>query len=83
SVLARAVSELAADPDWEDNVRNEPEVLGIQELGGDSVNIRVVARVDPGARVRFEREMRKVLMEALDAAELEMPNRQLDVWLRS
>ncbi|MCP4221902.1 MAG: mechanosensitive ion channel family protein [Actinomycetia bacterium] len=83
SVLARAVSELAADPDWEDNVRNEPEVLGIQELGGDSVNIRVVARVDPGARVRFEREMRKVFMEALDAAELEMPNRQLDVWLRS
>ena len=81
-VLGRAANALAGDPAWEDRVRSEPEVLGIQELGGDSVNIRVTARVEPGSRRQFERELRKALMEALDRADVEIPNRQLDVWFR-
>ena len=70
------------EPDWEEHVTRAPEVLGIQELGDDAVNIRVTVWVAAGERRRFERYLRLKLKEALDQAEIEMPNRQLDVWLR-
>jgi hypothetical protein len=34
-----------------------------------------------GERGRFERHLRLRLKEALDEAEIVMPNRQLEVWL--
>lgn len=82
AVLAGAAEAAADDPDWQDHVKREPTVQGVQELGDDAVNIRVVAWVTAGERRRFERYLRLKLKEALDEAEIEMPNRQVDVWLR-
>ena len=82
AVLQRAADGIAADPEWEEKVQRPPEVLGVEELGDDAVNIRVVVWVDAGERRRFERQLRRRLKEALDAAGIEMPNRQVDVWLR-
>jgi small conductance mechanosensitive channel len=82
TVLQRAADGVAADPAWEEKVQRPPEVLGVEELGDDAVNIRVVVWVDAGERRRFERELRRRLKEALDAAGIEMPNRQVDVWMR-
>ncbi len=82
AVLQRAADGVAADPEWEEKVQRPPEVLGVEELGDDAVNIRVVVWVDAGERRRFERQLRRRLKEALDAAGIEMPNRQVDVWLR-
>ena len=81
-VLTRAAQEAADDPDWQTHVRRPPEVQGIKTLGDDAVNIRVIVWVDAGERRRFERHLRLRLKEALDAAGMEMPNRQVDVWLR-
>ena len=74
--------EAAEEPDWRDLVDDEPQVQGVQELGDDAVNLRVVVWVDAGARRRFERHLRRRLKEALDHAGVEMPNRQVDVWIR-
>jgi small conductance mechanosensitive channel len=82
TVLQRAADGVAADPEWEEKVQRPPEVLGVEELGDDAVNIGVVVWVDAGERRRFERHLRRRLKEALDAAGIEMPNRQVDVWLR-
>ena len=82
AVLQAAADEAVADPDWEDHVKRPPEVSGIQELGDDAVNIRVITWVDAGQRRGFERHLRRHLKEALDIANLEMPNRQIDVWMR-
>lgn len=82
-LLMEAARGLTEAPKWADDVVEPPEVLGIQELGADSVNLRVTTRVQPRARRQFERELRQVLMGALDSADVEMPNRQLDVWMRT
>ena len=83
SVLLRAAEDLANDPDWTDLVHRPPEVSGVQELGDDAVNIRVIVWVEAGHRRTFERVLRRRLKEALDAAGIEMPNRQVDVWMRN
>ncbi|MDH3706807.1 MAG: mechanosensitive ion channel family protein, partial [Acidimicrobiia bacterium] len=87
--LARAVealeagaNELAGSDRWRDRVTDAPEVKGVESLGDDAVSIRVIVWVAAGDRRQFERELRQALKEALDRAELEMPNRQVDVWLR-
>jgi hypothetical protein len=40
-----------------------------------------LTHVDAGERRRFEGHLRRQLKVALDAAGIEMPNRQVDVWL--
>jgi small conductance mechanosensitive channel len=82
AVLQEAADEVADDPSWHEVVQQPPQVTGIQVLGDDAVYIRVIVWVDAGERRRFERYLRLKLKEALDAAEIEMPNRQIDVWLR-
>ena len=46
------------------------------------MNIRVIVWVEAGERRRLERVLRRCLEVALDAAGVEMPNRQVDVWMR-
>ena len=70
-------------PLWVDKVDGDPIVQGVQEVGDDAVMIRVVVWVDAGERRRFERHLRRRLKDALDNAGIEMPNRQVDVWLRN
>ncbi len=81
-VLLRAAEEAAADPDWQEFVTRPPEVSGVQELADDAVNIRVIVWVSAGERRKFERYLRRKLKEALDNADIEMPNQQVDVWMR-
>jgi small conductance mechanosensitive channel len=81
-VLLRAARDTAEDPDWSEVVQRPPEVSGVEELGDDAVDIRVIVWVEAGERRRFERELRRRLKEALDAAGIEMPNRQIDVRMR-
>mgnify|MGYP001553768491 CR=1 FL=1 len=81
-VLLRAAQDAAEDPAWHEHVTRPPEVSGVQELADDSVNIRVIVWVDAGERRKFERHLRRRLKEALDAAAIEMPNHQVDVWMR-
>ena len=81
-VLTQAAREASNEPEWRDLVNEEPQVQGVQELGDDAVNIRVIVWVDAGARRSFERHLRRRLKESLDRAEVVMPNRQVDVWLR-
>jgi small-conductance mechanosensitive channel len=82
-VLLQAAEAVAADPDWREHVTRPPEVSGVQELAADAVNIRVIVWVDAGERRKFERHLRRKLKAALDAAGIEMPNQQVDVWMRS
>jgi moderate conductance mechanosensitive channel len=81
-VLLRAAEAAADDPAWRDHVTRPPEVSGVQDLADDAVDIRVNVWVAAGERRRFERHLRRCLKEALDAAGIEMPNRQVDVWMR-
>ncbi len=81
-VLQQAAQDAADEPEWKEHVTKAPEVQGVQELGDDAVTFRVLVWVAAGHRRPFERLLRLKLKEALDQADLEMPNRQIDVWLR-
>jgi len=82
-VLLRAAEDAAADPAWQEHITRPPEVSGVQDLADDAVSIRVIVWVEAGERRKFERHLRHRLKDALDAAEIEMPNHQVDVWMRS
>ncbi len=82
SVLTDAAQAAADDPVWRDRVDGRPQVQGVHELGDDAVMIRVISWVAAAERRAYERHLRRRLKEALDRAGIEMPNRQVDVWLR-
>jgi small-conductance mechanosensitive channel len=82
NVLLEAAQTAADDPEWQEHVARSPEVSGVQDLADDAVNIRVIVWVHAGERRKFERHLRRQLKQALDAAGIEMPNHQVDVWMR-
>jgi small-conductance mechanosensitive channel len=82
AVLQRAADDAAGDPAWKEHITRPPEVSGVQDLADDAVDLRVIVWVAAGERRRFERHLRQQLKKALDAAGIEMPNHQLDVWIR-
>ena len=63
-----------------------PKVSGVQELGSAGVALRVVVETKPALawpeKRRMEREFRLRTKEALQAAKIEMPFPQYDVWMR-
>ena len=67
------------DPDWAEQIEDEPEVLGVQDLAADAVTIRLSVKTEPAAQFQVERELRLRLKDALDAAEIEIPFPQRDL----
>ena len=82
AVLEQAARSLAEEDEWKDHILAAPVVQGVQSLGDDAVILRVATRLEPDHRRAFERALRERLKDAMDEADLEMPNRQLDVWLQ-
>ena len=81
-VIKETADEMWQDHEWADRLQEEPEVLGVQELGADAVAIRLRIRTDPGAQPDVERELRMRMKEALDEAGIEMPYTTRTVYLR-
>ena len=82
-ILERVAVEMARDPDYADRFIEDPEVWGIQSLGSDSVDIRLVIKVIPGQQWAVMRELRGRIKKALDAADIEIPFPQRTVWMRT
>ena len=82
-VLEEAAQGLANEDEWKEHIRLAPVMQGVQTLGDDAVMLRVATRIDPDQRRGYERALNRRLKEALDEAGIEMPNRQLDVWMRA
>jgi small conductance mechanosensitive channel len=85
---ASAVIKEAADSVWRDQleqatVLEEPEILGVQELGASAIAIRVVLKVEPGEQFATSREVLKRVKQALDANGIEIPFPQRTVWMHT
>ena len=71
------------DPEWgNDQIADEPEVWGVQNLGADGVTIRVVMKTEPAKQWGVEREFRLRVKEALEREGIEIPYPQRTVWIR-
>ncbi|MEE9417484.1 MAG: mechanosensitive ion channel family protein [Acidimicrobiales bacterium] len=61
----------------------EPQVLGIETFGADSITIRAVVKTEPAEQFTVARVIRGELKKAFDQAQIEIPFPQRTVWLRS
>jgi small conductance mechanosensitive channel len=73
-VLTVAVEELYAEDNWRDKFLEEqpPQVMGIENLDGGAVVIRVQARTAPQRNFEVARELRRRIKAALDSAGIEV-----------
>ncbi|MDX1510525.1 MAG: mechanosensitive ion channel family protein [Nitriliruptorales bacterium] len=81
-VIRGAVHGLADDDEVGALVLEEPQVLGVENLGASDVAIRVVLTTLPGEQFTVSRAARRRIKYALDEAGIEIPFPQQTVWFR-
>ena len=83
-VVQHVADEMWGDPEWGgDEIVDQPEVWGVQNLGADGVTIRLVVKTEPSQQWKVERELRHRIKEAFDEAGIEIPFPQRTVWVRN
>lgn len=82
-VISEVSHRLASDPEWEPLMLDEPRVLGVEALGADGVELRVLVKTVAAKQWDVARELRRRIKYAFDAAEIEIPFPQRSVWLRT
>ncbi len=82
-IIERVAVEMAHEEQYQELFLQDPEVWGVQELGNDSVDIRLVIKVVPGQQWAIMRELRARIKKAFDASGIEIPFPQRTVWLRT
>lgn len=60
-------TELAADPNFKDDVLEAPELTGIEDLDAEGVQIRLIAKTTPGMQWAVGRELRRRTKAEFDA----------------
>jgi moderate conductance mechanosensitive channel len=82
-VIKRTADAMCADPEFAGLVLGQPEVWGVENLGADSVTIRLVLKTEPNEQFVLARELRARIKRAFDDAGIEIPFPQRSVWHRS
>ncbi len=85
---ASKIMKQVADDLWREEradatILEEPAVWGVQELGDDSVVIRLVVKTDPSEQWTVGRILRARIKYAFDAEGIEIPFPQRTVWIRN
>ncbi|HEX7276416.1 MAG TPA: mechanosensitive ion channel family protein [Acidimicrobiales bacterium] len=82
-VIKHTADTLCAEEEFAGLVLAEPEVWGVEDLGADSVKIRLVLKTEPNQQFKVARELRARIKQAFDRAGIEIPFPQRSVWHRS
>lgn len=82
-LILGVATEMAGEEAFEAVFLDTPEIWGIENLGDDSIDIRLVVKTEPGQQWAIARELRRRIKHAFDAAEVEIPFPQRTVWLRT
>lgn len=78
-VMGDEMMKMAADPEWSDKFREDPQVLGVQDLQDSAVIIRVRLATLAAERFAVRREAMRRLKKRLDAEGIEIPFPQLTI----
>jgi small conductance mechanosensitive channel len=71
AVLERVAAELAADPDWKDQILEPPLLLGVDRLDQSGLRLKLWIKTRPLKQWGVAREFRRRLKPAFDAAGIE------------
>ena len=82
-VIERVAFEVSAGEKVGAYVIDEPEVWGVERLGADGIDIRLVVKTAPLEQWKVARELRSQLKEAFEAEGIEIPFPQRSLWLRT
>jgi len=82
-VIKATAQSMCDDPEFSDSILSEPEVWGVENLGLDSVTIRLVLKTAPHDQLKVIRELRAGIKSAFDEAGIEIPFTQRTVWHRT
>ncbi|MBA2550555.1 MAG: mechanosensitive ion channel family protein [Nocardioidaceae bacterium] len=82
TVLRDIAHDVWEDPDFRNDVIEEPEVWGVERLDPDGVVMRVVLKTAPLEQWTIAREMRERIKERFDVLGIEIPLPQRVVWHR-
>ncbi|MDQ3641303.1 MAG: mechanosensitive ion channel family protein [Actinomycetota bacterium] len=82
-VIKGTAQTMCEDPEFAGSILAEPEVWGVEDLGVDSVTIRLVLKTAPHDQLKVTRELRARIKRAFDEAGIEIPFAQRTIWHRS
>jgi small conductance mechanosensitive channel len=71
-------ADLAVDPDWEPLVLAPPSVSGLDDLGAETIQVRVVGRSLPAQQWKVARELRRRIALALRDMDVRMASASSD-----
>ena len=81
-ILAEVSHELAEDLEWSELILEDPEVWGVENLGADSVVVRLVVKTKPLEQWKVARQLRERIKIRLDQEGIEIPFPQRTIWVR-
>ena len=81
-VLAEVGESMWDDDDFRDLLIEQPEVTGVEGLGADSVDLRIMVKTAPLQNWAVARELRQRIKARFDAEGIEIPFAQRVVWHR-
>jgi small conductance mechanosensitive channel len=64
-------------------ILEEPEVWGVEEIGPDSISIRLAVKTEPSQQFKVARMLRARLKEAFDENGIEIPFPQRTIWVHN
>lgn len=73
AVIRDVARKFWSDPQWKDQLVEEPAVWGVEALADSSVNIRLVATTRPGSQWNVGRELRRRIKNRFDEEGIEIP----------
>jgi small conductance mechanosensitive channel len=73
-VIKQTADDMWREEGWRDAILTEPDVWGVEELGAQSMKIRLVVQTLPLEQWRVARELRARIKAALDEAGIETPH---------
>ncbi len=72
-IIREVVAAVHDDPKWEGVLLDQPEVVGVEQITGSTVTVRVVAKTAPNEQWGVQREIRERVKIAFDAAGVRAP----------
>ncbi|MEO0350969.1 MAG: mechanosensitive ion channel family protein [Cyanobacteria bacterium P01_A01_bin.15] len=82
--LVREVgNDLRNDPDWGTLILEDPDILGVEDLGDSAITLRVWIKTQPMKQWDVSREYRRRFKQALESTDAQVPFPQRQVWLNA
>jgi small-conductance mechanosensitive channel len=82
ALIERVAVEMSEEDGYREQFLDAPDVWGVEALGADSVDIRLVIKTEPAKQFAIARELRRRIKAAFDTAGIEIPFPQRTLWLR-